>query len=157
MVARDCRPRHPPDGTVCADRRSRDPLWPAAAGPAEAAVGRGTGVPGRGPGAARRPVGAPLAANVLCPAGAPVPLPAETARLPQAAQGRRAAAGPGDGPPGPRVPVLGRPGPADRRHPRPVRELAGDSETVRAGRVGGLRVLRRAFALVLGPEALPDH
>jgi hypothetical protein len=25
MVARDCRPRHPPDGTVRADRRSRDP------------------------------------------------------------------------------------------------------------------------------------
>jgi hypothetical protein len=25
MIARDCRSRCPPDGTVCADRRSRDP------------------------------------------------------------------------------------------------------------------------------------
>jgi hypothetical protein len=28
MGARDCRPRHPPDGTVRADRRSRDRSWP---------------------------------------------------------------------------------------------------------------------------------
>src|SRR6267378_7216911 len=93
MVARDCRPGSPPDGTVRADRRSRDPLGPAPARPAEEAVRRGTGLPGRGPGAAGRPLGTPLAADVLRPARAPVPLPAETARLPQAGQGRRAAAG----------------------------------------------------------------
>ena len=35
MIARDCGPRHPPDGTVRADRRSRDPFGPSAARPAE--------------------------------------------------------------------------------------------------------------------------
>src|ERR1700760_1075851 len=33
MVARDCRPGSPPDGTVRADRRSCDSLRPAPAGP----------------------------------------------------------------------------------------------------------------------------
>jgi hypothetical protein len=33
MVARDCRPRYPPDGTVRAGRRSRHRTWPAAAWP----------------------------------------------------------------------------------------------------------------------------
>ena len=89
MVARDCRPRHPPDGTVCADRRPCDPLGPAWPGPAEEAVRCRAGVPGGGAGAAGRAVGAPLAAAVLRPARAPVPLPAASARLPQAAQGRR--------------------------------------------------------------------
>ena len=32
MIARDCRPRHPPDGTVRADRRSRDRFCPAPPG-----------------------------------------------------------------------------------------------------------------------------
>ena len=157
MVARDCRPGSPPDGTVCADRRSCDSFCPAAARPAEEAVRRGTGVPGGGAGAAGRPVGAPLAAAVLRPARAPVPLPAQAAGLSQAAEGGRAAAGRGDGLPGPRVPVVARPGPADRCHPGAVRHLAGDRQAVRAGRVGGLRLLRGAFALVLGPEAVPAH
>ena len=56
MVARDCRPRHPPDGTVCADRRSGDPSGPSAAGPAEEAVRCRAGVPGGGAGAAGCPV-----------------------------------------------------------------------------------------------------
>src|SRR2546423_1843689 len=94
MVARDCKPGSPPDGTVCADRRSCDHLGPAAAWAAEEAHRRRAGVPGRGAGAARCPVGASLAADVLRPARAPVPLPAEPARLSQAAQGGRAAAGP---------------------------------------------------------------
>jgi hypothetical protein len=157
MVARDCKPGSPPDGTVCADRRSRDPLRPARAWPAEEAVRLRAGVPGGRPGAAGRPVGAPLAADVLRPARAPVPVPAETAGLPQAAQGGRAAAGHGAGLPGPRVPVVARPGPADRRHPRALRHLAGDGPPLRAGRMGRLRVLRGALALVLGAEAVPDH
>jgi WhiB family redox-sensing transcriptional regulator len=57
MVARDCRPGSPPDGTVNADRRSCDSFWPAAAGPAEQAVRCGAGLPDGGPGAARREVG----------------------------------------------------------------------------------------------------
>src|SRR5215475_711787 len=103
MVARDCKPRHPPDGTVRADRRPCDRLWPASAWPSEEAVGFGIGVPGGGAGAAGRPVGAPLAAAVLRAAGAPVSLSAEAAWLSQAAQGRRAAAGGGDGLPRPGV------------------------------------------------------
>ena len=61
MVARDCKPGSPPDGTVRAGRRSRGAFRPAWAGPAEAAVRFRAGLPGRGAGAARRPVG-PLAA-----------------------------------------------------------------------------------------------
>ena len=52
MVARDCKPGSPPDGTVCADRRSRDPLRPARAWPAEEAVRCRAGVPGGGAGPA---------------------------------------------------------------------------------------------------------
>src|SRR5262249_50074473 len=153
MVARDCKPGSPPDGTVCADRRSCDPLRPAQAWPAEEAVRCRAGVPGGGPGAAGRPVGAPLAADVLRAAGALVSVPAAPARLSQAAEGRRAAAGSGDGLPGPRVPVVVRPGPADRCHRGAVRHLAGNGPPLRAGRVGELRVLRGACALVLGAEA----
>src|SRR5262249_52579642 len=105
MVARDCRSGSPPDGTVRADRRSCDSFQPAPAGPAEEAIGCEAGVPGRGAGAAWRPVGAPLAAAVLWAAGAPVPLPAQAAWLPQAAEGGGAAAGRGPGLPGPRLPI----------------------------------------------------
>ncbi len=91
MVARDCKPRHPPDGTVSADRRPHDPIRPAPTGPAEEAVRCRAGVPGGGAGTAGRPVGASLAAAVLCPARAPVPLPASPAWLSQAAEGRVAA------------------------------------------------------------------
>src|SRR5487761_1117458 len=106
MIARDCRPGYPPDGTVRGDRRPRDPFWPAPAWPAQAAVGCRTDLPGGGAGPARGPAGASPAADVLRPAGAPVPLPAQAARLPQAAQGRGAAAGRGDRSPGPPVAVL---------------------------------------------------
>jgi Transposase, Mutator family len=41
--------------------------------------------------------------------------------------------------------------------PGAVRHLAADGETLRAGRVGELRVLRGACALVLGAEAVCDH
>ena len=41
--------------------------------------------------------------------------------------------------------------------PVPCGDFAGDGQAVRAGRVGRLRVLRGAFALVLGPEAVPAH
>jgi len=157
MAARDCRPGNPPDGTVCADRRSCDPLRPAHAWAAEEAVGRRAGVPGRRPGAAGRPVGAPLAADVLRPAGPPVPLPAASARLSQAGQGRRPAAGHGDRLPGPRGALVARPGAADRRDPGAMRCVAGDGPPVGAGRLGRVRVLPCALALVLGPEALPGH
>src|SRR5204862_7640489 len=103
------------------------------------------------------PLGASLAALVLRPAGAPVPLSAQAARLPQTAQGRRAAFGRGDGPPGPLLAVVARPGAADRRHPGALRRLPGDGQTPRAGRVGGLWLLRRPFPLVLGAEAVPGH
>src|SRR5579863_7702043 len=143
--------------TVRGDRRPRDPFRPAPRWPAETAVRRRAGVPGGGPGAAGRPVRASLAAAVLRPAGPPVPLPAASARLPQAAQGRGAAAGCGDGSPGPAVPVVVRPGAADRRHPGTLRHFPGDGAPLRTGRVGALRLLCRAFALVLGIEAVPDH
>src|ERR1700712_5579497 len=117
MAGCDARPGYPLDRTVRGDRRPRDPFRPAPRWPAETTVRRRAGVPGGGPGAARRPVGASLAADVLLPAGPPVPLPAETARLPQAPQGGRTAAGCGDGSPGPAVAGLARPGAADRRHP----------------------------------------
>ena len=42
------------------------------------------------------------------------------------------------------------PAAADRRHPGAVRHVPGDRPAQRAGRMGALRVLRRAFALVLG-------
>src|SRR5215467_3138181 len=106
MVARDCRPGSPPDGTVRADRRSCDPLWPASAWPAQETLRCGTGVPGGGAGAAGRPVRASLAADVLRAVGAPVPLFAAPARLSQAAQSGRAAAGGGAGLPGPRGAVV---------------------------------------------------
>ena len=35
MIVRDNRPGHPPDGTVCADRRSHHRIGPAAAGRAK--------------------------------------------------------------------------------------------------------------------------
>src|SRR5208337_445972 len=157
MAGCDPRPGYPLDRTVRGDRRPRGPFRPAPAGPAEAADRCGTGVPGGGAGAAGCPQRASLAADVLRAAGSPVPVPAEAARLPQAAQGSRAAAGPGPGSPGPPVAGLVRPGAADRRHPGAVWRLPGDSPPLGAGRVGALRLLRGAFALVLGNDAIPDH
>ena len=157
MAGCDARPGYPLDRTVRGDRRPRDPFRPASPWPAETTVRRRAGVPGGGPGAAGRPVGASLAADVLRPAGPPVPLPAASARLPQTAESSGTAAGCRDGSPGPAVPVVVRPGAADRCDPGPLRHLPGDGAPLRAGRVGALRVLRRAFALVLGIEAVPDH
>lgn len=157
MVGCDARLGYPPDRTVRGDRRPRDPVWPAPGRRAEAAVRCRADLPGGGAGAAGCPQRAPLAADVLRPARAPVPVPAASARLPQAAQGRRAAAGRGAGPPGPAVAGLVRPGPADRRHPGAVRHIARDRQAQRAGRMGALRILRGAFALVLGAEAVLDH
>src|SRR5580700_6078636 len=163
MIGCDPRPRYPPDRTVRRDRRSRDPFWPATAGPAQAVVRCGDGVPGRGASAAGRPVGASLAAGVLRPAGPPVPVPAETARLPQAAQGGGAAAGRGNGSSGPPVAVLVRSGAADRCDPGAVRGLPGDGTAVRAGRVGALWLLRAhsrwywglKLYLVTTPDGMP--
>src|SRR5205807_2273964 len=45
MVDRNCRPRHSPDGAVCADERPCDHLWPAQGRPAEEAARCGTGMP----------------------------------------------------------------------------------------------------------------
>src|SRR5919109_4190761 len=97
MVGCDPRPGYPPDRTVCGDRRSHDPFRPTPTWPAETAVRRGAVVPGGGAGPAGRPVGASLAAPLLRAAGTPVCLSAETAWLPQAAQGGGAAAGHGAG------------------------------------------------------------
>ena len=157
MAGCDARPGYPLDRTVRGDRRPRDPFGRVPPWPAEAAVGRRAGVPGGGAGAAGCPQRASLAAAVLRAARAPVPLPAGTARLPQTAEESRAAAGRGDRSPGPPVAVLVRPGAADRRHPGTLRRLPGDGPAQRAGRVGALRLLRGALALVLGAEAVPDH
>ena len=157
MIGCDSRPGYPPDRTVRGDRRPRDRFRPAPSRPAQAAVRRRAGMPGRGPGPAGRPVRASLAADVLGPAGSPVSLSAASARLSQAAEGSGAAAGRGAGSPGPAMPVVVRPGAADRRHPGAVRRFPGDRQAVRPGRVGALWVLRGAFALVLGLEAVPDH
>ena len=147
MIGCDSRPGCPLDRTVRGDRRPRDPFRPAPPWPAKTTVRRRAGVPGGGAGPAGRTVGASLAADVPRPAGPPVPLPAQTARLPQTAQSRGTAAGHCDGSPGPPVAGLVRLGAADRRHPGPLRRLPGDRPAVRAGRVGALRLLRRAFAL----------
>ena len=132
MIARDCRPGSPPDGTVRADRRSRDPLGPAPAWAAEEAVGRRAGLPGRGPGAAGRPVRTPLAAQYCGDARLghlfpdPPHQPERHKRLKAAAPLLAAVLDYGR-----ERPVLARPGPADRRHPTAVRELAGDRQAVR--------------------------
>jgi len=83
MVARDCRPGSPPDGTVRADQRSCDSLRRMLACPAEEAVRRGTGMPGCG----RRSCRAPGRSTTGCGCATPrpghlLPLPAETARTP---------------------------------------------------------------------------
>src|SRR6516165_6785381 len=152
MIGCDSRPGYPPDRTVRGDRRPRDRFRAAPGRSAETAVRRRAGLPGGGAGAARRPVRASLAADVLRATGAPVPVPAQAAGLSQAAEGGRAAAGRGDRSPGPPVALVVRPGAADRRHPGAVRHLAGDRQALRAGRVGPLWLLRGAFALVLGAE-----
>ncbi len=157
MVVCDDRPGHPPDGTVCADRRPWGPLWPAPSWPAQEAVRCRIGVPGGGAGAAGRAQRASLAADVLRAAGAPVPVPAAPARLSQALEGGGPADLHGHGVSGHGVPVVGRRAAADRCHPGAVRRLAANGAPVRAGRVGELRLLRCAFALVLGPEAVCDH
>src|SRR6476661_6885825 len=157
MIARDCRPRHPPDGTVRADRRSRPRTWPAPARSSEEAVRCRAGVPGGGAGAAGRPVRASLAAAVLRAAWPSVPVPAEAARLSQAAEGSRAADLQHHAAPGDAVPVVGRRPAAVRCHPGAVRYLPADGPPQRAGRAGELWLLRRALALVLGAEAVPAH
>src|SRR5712671_3839493 len=73
MVVPGYRRRHPPEGTVRADRRSRDPLGAAASRSSQAAVGCWAGMRGGSPGAAGRPQRASLAADVLRPTRAPVP------------------------------------------------------------------------------------
>src|SRR5579859_5726876 len=157
VVARSFKPQHPPDGTVCADRRPHHRIGPAAAWPAEEAVGCRTGVPGGGPGAAGRPVGASLAAAVLRAAGPPVSLPAAAAGLPQAGEGGSAADLQGHDVSGQLVPVAGQRSAAAGCDPGAVRHLAGDGPAVGAGRVGELRLLRLPFPLVLGAEAVPDQ
>src|SRR5690348_16044040 len=106
MIVRDNKPGHPPDGTVCADRRPHHRIGPAAAGAAEEAVRCRAGVLGGGASAARGAVGASLAADVLRAAGAPVPLPAQAAWLSQAGQGRRPADLQDHAVPGDVVPVV---------------------------------------------------
>ena len=141
MIDCDERPGHPLDRTVRGDRRSRGAARPARPGPAQALVGCRADLPGGSAGAAWRPQRASLAADVLRPAGALVPVPAEPARLPQAGEESRAAAGRGDRPPGPPVAVLVRPGAADRRSrpgtgPAPARSSQA-TVRCRAGVPGG--------------------
>jgi hypothetical protein len=157
MFGCDARPGNPPDRTVRGDRRPRDPFRAAPRRPAEAAAGRGAGLPGRGAGPAGRPVRAALDADVPDPPGPPVPVPAGPVRVPQAGRGGGAAAGRGPGSPGPPAPVLARPREADRRHPRAVRHVAGDRAPLGPGRPGRVRVLPVALPVVLGAEALPGH
>src|SRR5450759_5051694 len=93
----------------------------------------------------------------LLPAGPPVPLPAQPARLPRAAAGRRATAGPGDQPPGPGQPVVVRQPAADRRHAAAVWSLAGDGQPLGHRRNRRIRVLCLPHPLLLGPQALSGH
>ena len=153
----DDEPRCPPHRTVCDRRRPCRRTGAATARAAETAHRRRARVPGRGAGAAWRTKRTSLAANVLRPASAPVPVSAQTARLPQADQGRRRVDQHGHAVPGRAVPVLGRRPAAGRRHTHPVRRLPGDCQTLAAGRNRQLRLLRGAFPLVLGPEAVSDH
>src|SRR5262249_45728206 len=98
--------------------------------------------------------GTSLAPDVLRAAGAPVPVLAQAAGLSQAAQGRRAADLPDHDLSGQAVPVVGGRSAAAGCHPGPLRRLAPDGQALRPGWVGDLRLLRRALALVLGPEAV---
>src|SRR5208282_2653422 len=143
-----------PGRVSCGSAASRPE--PPARSPEEAGRCR-VGVPGGGAGAAGRPLRASLAADVLRAAGAPVPLFAEAAGLPQAGQGGRTADLPGHLVAGHVVPVVGGRPAAARRDPGAVRHLAADGPALRPGRAGELRLLRRALALVLGPEAVPAH
>jgi hypothetical protein len=124
MVGCDARPGNPPDRTVRGDRRPRDPFrWPPRGG-AETADRCRADLPGRGQvllGARSEHHWLRMCCGRL---GRLFPVPAAPARLSQAAQGRGAAAGRGAGSPGPPVPVLARPGPADRCDPGAVRHLA---------------------------------
>src|SRR5664279_1260749 len=65
----------------------------------------------------------------------------QPARLPQAAAGRRATAGPGDQPPGPGEPVVVRQPAADGRHAAAVWSLAGDGQPLGHRRNRRIRVL----------------
>jgi hypothetical protein len=156
MIDYDERPGHPPDRTVCGDRRPRCSTSSGAGAPT-AADRRRTGVSGRGPGAAWVRLRAPLDPLCLLPAGPPVPLLAQPARLPQAAAGRRATAGPGDQPPGPGQPVVVRQPAADRRHAAAVWSLAGDGQPLGHRRNRRIRVLCLPHPLLLGPQALSGH
>src|SRR5664280_2399874 len=130
MIDYDGRPGHPPDRTVCGDRRPRCSTSSGAGAPT-AADRRRIGVSGRGPGAAWVRLRAPLDPLCLLPAGPPVPLLAQPARLPQAAAGRRATAGPGDQPPGPGQPVVVRQAAADSTPRRCRVEPRGRRSTAR--------------------------
>ena len=154
MIDCDGRPGHPLDRTVRGDRRSCGLASPGP-GPAAEADRCGAGLPGGGAGAAGVRPRAPVDPVRLLPARAPVPLPAEPARLPQAAEGRGAAAGRGDQPPGPGQPVVVRFAAAAGCHPHPVRGLARDGQAQRDRRYRQLWVLRRPYPLLLGAEALP--
>jgi len=146
-----------PGYTVCRDRRSCDLRRLARLRAAREPVRRGAGLPGGGAGAAGHAQRASLAADLLRAAGAPAPIPAEAAGLPQTAQGRRAAAGRGDRSAGPAAASVVRPEMADRCYSGAVRHLPGDRQAQRPGRMGQLRALPGAFALVLRPEAVPAH
>jgi hypothetical protein len=150
------RTEHPPDCTVCVDRRSRGGgsrrSWPGAP-----AVRQRADHLGGGPGVAGVSLRTPL--DPACPQQRPVAghvsLPARPVGLPQAVEKRSTVALQGDPHPGRVLPVVVRRPVDDRRHPGALRHVARDGATLGVGRACRLRLLRVAFPLVLGAQALP--
>ena len=123
---------------------------------AAAAVDRlRAGLPGSGASPARRSFGGALDPLRPYPPARHVPLPAPAAGLQQAAACRTATDQNGDPGPGPRQRLLVRQPLDCRLHPDPLRHVPPDSATLGPGRLGRLRLLRLAFAVLLGTAAVP--
>jgi hypothetical protein len=150
------RTEHPPDCTVCVDRRSRG-LGARRSWPGAPALRQRTDHPGGGPDAA----GVSLR-TTLDPSYPQqrlvawhVPLPARPVGLPQAVEKRSTVAVQGDSHSGLVLPILVRRFVDDRPHPGALRHVARDGETLGVGRVCRLRLLRVVLPVVLGAQALP--
>lgn len=88
------------------------------------------------------------------PVAGHVPVPAAAVGLPQAVEVGAAVAVHGDPHPGHALPVPVRRHVDHRRHPRALRHVPGNGEALRPGRARRLRLLRVAFPLVPGPQAV---
>ena len=105
------------------------------------------------------PAAVPFRAAVPAPgrpaALPPVPLHPSAIGLQQAAAVARAGDLPGHRAPGPPLAVFLRSHPVAGLHAGPVRPTPRDPQALGAGRLGRLRLLSLAFALLLGTAALP--